>query len=348
MASEGLGNQNPSGHIFMDCAMTGAFRETEKKINRINRQRETGTLYHRPERNPLKAQATPRQDWKIGFEFAPPPAKPVSERWKYPDSDWGLMSKFSSQKKIYDEIFDKQRNYETEVAKFKKMKEENQAKIEAEWEKERLKAALKKNWKEVDDPDAVDIGTGNERADGPDEDMQALNKMIQEAQMHTSRSAVERHKKLDAQEKLLKKLGGQKGRIQVNLGPIDTSKQITQYNMSTLKELQKHKGNHHVLTEWRATRAAKYVNRHEKTAVNPPVYRYTTQEPFRPCGKNILRERSKPKFKSTYGIPTDCDYGVNMTISTTELKTKLAQTEDQIEMQQLKIGLNQEKLCGGR
>jgi hypothetical protein len=26
----------------------------------------------------------------------------------YPEEDWGLMSKFSSQKEIYDEIFEKQ------------------------------------------------------------------------------------------------------------------------------------------------------------------------------------------------------------------------------------------------
>ena len=114
----------------MDCAMTGAFKEAEMRINKINCLRESGEIVYRPERNPLKAQATPRQDWKIGFEFAPPPAKPVPERWVYPESDWGLMSKFDSQKRIYDEIYSKQANYEREVAKFIAMKEKNEKRIE--------------------------------------------------------------------------------------------------------------------------------------------------------------------------------------------------------------------------
>lgn len=178
----------------MDNAMSGAFKQTELRINKINRQREAGELNHRPERNPLRAQATPRQDWKIGFEFAPPPAKPVPERWVIPESDWGLMSKFSSQKGIYEEIYRKQANYENEVAKFRATKAHNEQKIEAEWREERIKKENKKKWNDVDDPDAVDIevverhGAESSR---PDDDLRALANYIEE-QQHTSRSVRER------------------------------------------------------------------------------------------------------------------------------------------------------------
>jgi hypothetical protein len=188
---------NPSGHIFMDNAMSGAFKQTEQRINKINRQREAGELNHRPERNPLRAQATPRQDWKIGFEFAPPPAKPVPERWVIPESDWGLMSKFSSQKGIYDAIYRKQANYDNEVAKFQATKAQNEQKIEAEWLEEKKKKEHNKKWTSltVDDPDAVDIEVidrrGADSSRAPDDDLRALASYIEE-QQHTSRSVRDR------------------------------------------------------------------------------------------------------------------------------------------------------------
>ena len=61
-----------------------------------------------------------------GFQYKPPTPEPVPQKWVrnyllaykntlgtnlfqvYPEEDWGLMSKFSSQKEIYDEIFEKQ------------------------------------------------------------------------------------------------------------------------------------------------------------------------------------------------------------------------------------------------
>jgi hypothetical protein len=45
---------NPSGHIFMDNAMSGAFKQSEARALKILRMRESGELQYRPERNPLK------------------------------------------------------------------------------------------------------------------------------------------------------------------------------------------------------------------------------------------------------------------------------------------------------
>ncbi|RYH05368.1 hypothetical protein EON65_44895 [archaeon] len=64
---------------------------------RLARLQQTGQMVYKPSRNPLNAERSPRGEFK-GFSFDPPPATPEKDRWNYPESDWGLMAKFSSQK----------------------------------------------------------------------------------------------------------------------------------------------------------------------------------------------------------------------------------------------------------
>jgi hypothetical protein len=89
--------------------------------SRIERQREYGQLKQKPTRNPLRAEKTPRINYN-GFDYFPPPAKPMEEKWVYPESDWGLMAKFGSQKHIYDEIIATEKDYAKRLEECMKIK----------------------------------------------------------------------------------------------------------------------------------------------------------------------------------------------------------------------------------
>ena len=61
----------------------------------------------KPYRNPILAEKTPRDPVFHNWDYTSLPAKPEFEnlnyqepRWKHPDTDWGLMSKFKTQVNI--------------------------------------------------------------------------------------------------------------------------------------------------------------------------------------------------------------------------------------------------------
>ncbi len=89
-------------------------------------------MLHFPEkRNPLLAEKSPR-DNSYGFDFSVPEKKPEKEKWIYPESDWGLMSKLNTQKHFYDELEAKKKNYATIVKEFKEIRERNEKIIAGE------------------------------------------------------------------------------------------------------------------------------------------------------------------------------------------------------------------------
>lgn len=61
------------------------------------------------------------------------------------------MAKFSSQKQIYDQIWEKERNYQAQVDKVAKIREENQRMIKEEFERQKqLYDYAKKQREEAD------------------------------------------------------------------------------------------------------------------------------------------------------------------------------------------------------
>jgi hypothetical protein len=91
-----------------------------------------GQLKFAPTRNPLKCEKTPRKNFK-GFSFSVPKAPTEPSRWNYPEQDWGLLSKFPSQKVIYDDYFAKRKEYDEKV----RMVKEVRAKVAEAQAKER-------------------------------------------------------------------------------------------------------------------------------------------------------------------------------------------------------------------
>jgi hypothetical protein len=111
-----------SGHVTMTSSQQGLFNEVNKRSHLIEYKRNAGTLIQRPYRNPVRAEKTPRKDWEQNFDFSIPKPPEEKERWILPDTDWGLMSKLNSQKKVYDHLKDLDRQYNEELSKFKDKK----------------------------------------------------------------------------------------------------------------------------------------------------------------------------------------------------------------------------------
>eukprot|EP01031_Cornospumella_fuschlensis_P024570 gene24570-29686_t len=126
-----------SGHITFDAQQANFYQELNMKAHKLARLQQTGQMVYKPSRNPLNAERSPRGEFK-GFDFNPPPAThPEKERWNYPESDWGLMAKFKSQKAIYDTIYERDRKAKEIEEQIQRIKRENLEKIDLEKEKRR-------------------------------------------------------------------------------------------------------------------------------------------------------------------------------------------------------------------
>lgn len=91
-------------------------------------------MNNRRARNPLAAEKSPRNEF-YGFDFTPPPAQPEKERWHYPESDWGLMAKFQTQKQIYEALYERERSQKQVEQEIKRLREQNLQIIENELKK---------------------------------------------------------------------------------------------------------------------------------------------------------------------------------------------------------------------
>lgn len=121
--------QNPSGHITMDSQQARFFQEIMAKDHRMMKLQQWGLLEHKRDRNPLAAERSPRGEF-IGFDFSVPKKEPEKERWQYPDNDWGLMAKFSTQKPVYDVIFQREKDMPKMMEERNRIREANQARIQ--------------------------------------------------------------------------------------------------------------------------------------------------------------------------------------------------------------------------
>jgi hypothetical protein len=123
---------------------------------RINKLQESGLLKHEKARNPLRAEKSPRADFH-GWDYTPPAIDDTVKKlenpkkhWNYPESDWGLMAKFSSQKPIYETIYERERNEKQMKEEIEILRNANLRRIEEEiakrnnaYEKEKEEMSLK-------------------------------------------------------------------------------------------------------------------------------------------------------------------------------------------------------------
>lgn len=115
------------------------------------------------ERNPLNAEKSPRRN--DAFEYRPPAGKVVEEKWNYPESDWGLMAKFRSQAKIYDDIFQKEKEYQKRVDSVASIRADNQRMIQDEFDRQKHLYDVAKKRKDEADRERFDAIMGVDTKD---------------------------------------------------------------------------------------------------------------------------------------------------------------------------------------
>lgn len=154
-------------------------------------KRQHGMIEQKRGRNPLNAEKTPRDNEP--FEYQPPPAAKQEERWHYPETDWGLMAKFRSQKQIYDDIYAKEKEYQSQVDRVQKIREQNQRMIQDEFDRQKAVYDHAKKQKEISDQARFDSimtldagghsghSSRHSKSHGPDELDLALQKDAQAA-----------------------------------------------------------------------------------------------------------------------------------------------------------------------
>ena len=102
-----------SGHITMTMSEVNFYNAIARKAERADFLRNNGLIKQEVGRNPILAQKTPRKDKT--FDNTVPEAPKLTERWHYPETDWGLMAKFRSQKHIYDKLQSQENEYKEKL-----------------------------------------------------------------------------------------------------------------------------------------------------------------------------------------------------------------------------------------
>lgn len=93
-----------SGHVSYSTQQLAFYGMVDRRANKINVARKHGTLKHKHERNPMRAEKTPRKPNDGHFDFSIPTGRKDLKdwhRWDYPETDFGLMGKFQTQKAKY-------------------------------------------------------------------------------------------------------------------------------------------------------------------------------------------------------------------------------------------------------
>jgi len=299
--------QDPSGHISLSVAEAAFLRDVNHRFDKIEYMRMAGTLEHRPSRNPLRAEKTPRHKQLSCDDYAIPPLPDhlqPPQRWNYPDSDWGLMAKFRSQQGVYNKIFTMKQTYADTVAKFQADKAATAAAasaaaatVEKEKEKEKEKEG---------GASARVVGSATARGGGGANDGSSSSRLL-----NSARNVVGGEGggggvtgRLDSSRVSIANASTTSTLSSVSAGKgtgrdIFDADDLFYQKVSTMKSLEGvHPGTfihtHHthtshtpihteILAKWRAKRASEFVVT-QKHPLDPPTARDLTARPFKPGG----------------------------------------------------------------
>lgn len=338
--------QDLTGHICFNSEQSRSFLHHIEKDAKINAANRNGTNKYKVSRNPLRAEATPRVDYK-DFDFNPPPAEKVPERWIYPETDWGLMLKFASQKETYQELEETAKRCETKIREFREAQKLNAANRGKELEKSTARV------------ETARAGSGYESMTGRNSSRSNLGGSGQQIMNSTSSLIDSSILELEANHddppppshrarstNYMKKDDLYSSKV--------SAKEIDKraHGIQTLKYLRSHNQHPEVLEKFRAERAAAFVKK-QKHALEPPTGRELPHCSFKPGGgdvnmanitaaRNNRQEQQKTLMKGrTRSEKTE------KTVDTARLKEQLGtlmdqlqKTEGELAQQELKIALN--------
>lgn len=320
--------QDLTGHVTMTSEQSRAYMHSLERTSLINGKIKSGTITYKKTRNPLRAEPTPRVDYK-GFNYNPPPAPKEKERWVYPDTDWGLMLKFSSQKVIYQELEETAKRCDDRIREFRSKKTDGSANT-------------------ARNPDT-------QRGTARDPSGRVASARLDSQDMALSSSARNFLDNSGSFEAVRNKESARAARAE---------EEHAAKNLKALKILRS-KNHPEIIEKYRADRAAEFI-RHQKHAFDAPTHRDLPDIDFRPGGgivnmdrvrdeRAVRQEELKSMKRGKIGgsgasvmsmatlkskdkeAPVDTG---RMKEQLTSLLDQLNQTEEELGRQELKIALN--------
>lgn len=334
--------QNKSGHYTQDAAESAFMKDVERKANMVKIRIANGTQTFPVERNPLLAEKTPRHPVFGNWDYTPLSSRPGFEnpnysmpKWNHPNIDYGLLSKLNSQAPVYA----KEKKWADDM--YRKVEEHKKTMAIQKAEDERKKAEEKVETGRITnrDSDGYTIPTvrsastinDHEELHGPDPEVASTltsSRSVQSERLPTTRSQMSTDRRFYTQ-------------------PVSTFKSL----------IVKHP---EILEQWRANRAAEYVTTLKDPLDAPSTTRIALKNNphrgFKPASTTDLHKTMptmsmKPKRKSS---KSKVDRTLIQTISPQQekkdtarmreelksLQKALADTNEEIDRQQLKINLN--------
>lgn len=267
-ANEDRLKYNWSGHVTMDTATNGFFKENMHKAESIEVRFRHGLLPVKARRNPLVAERSPRQKVKA-FDFSVPPKQAEESRWHYPEADLGILAKFPSQKEQFDLQHEKERIYDENVKRLEIIKAQREAEMAAEQAKHVAR---------LNGPEA----TSSARSSAKPGLIDAMSRYDDEGPWKTNTLESTNNFETSAQKKSTKQ-----------------KKTFYEQPISTFKNLGAQ--NPDMLASWRAKRAADFINQQGNPLEPPANLDMDGLEPFRPAGGTLTLKRSTKKFGSSLG-----------------------------------------------
>jgi hypothetical protein len=162
-----------SGHVSYTTQQHNFWGMVDRRNNKIDVMRKTGTLPARQTRNPLRAEKTPRRDDLAHFDSSIPTGRKelkAFERWDYPEVDFGLMGKFRSQQDRYEAFHGTQKEY---IEKLKAKHDMEKAMVEEARRKEAEEIAAQANMPSARDyPSARSTARDSARGTGRKDELE--------------------------------------------------------------------------------------------------------------------------------------------------------------------------------
>lgn len=274
--------KDTSGHVTLTAQESAFYNDQEMKARKIDLMRYNGKLQNKPYRNPILSEKTPRDPLFRDWDYSTIPPRPEFEnlnyqmpRWNHPDIDYGLMSKFKTQKGIYEKEKKWEQDCQETIAKHK----ETMARLQEENERKRNEAMNSEKKVTARDSDGYTIPTARTVSSLNDEHVHEhhlahSNQPMQSAR-HSARS--------DMSDPL-----------ETSRSMMSTGRRFYAQPISTMKTLNA--SHPEILAKWRARRAAEFIT----TLPNPLEPPSTTRIALKNIGhpRSFVPSSIEPKMKT--------------------------------------------------